>query len=72
MNPYPRRLIVNTVFRSKPYPQWVASTEGDHLLLDAIGYGDTESEAVRELYDVINDRENDDQERWQCETGIQS
>lgn len=69
----PRRLTINTVYRSKPYPQWSAIAD-EHP--DIVGYGDTEAEAVRDLYDVIADRELDeedqnDQDRFEYETEFQ-
>jgi hypothetical protein len=72
MNPYPRRVVISTAFASKPYPRWTAIVDG---IPDLTGYGQQEADAVYDLYCQLNERESeleDDQERWEHETGGRS
>ena len=71
MNPYPRRVVITTIFISKQQV-WHAIHDEDREL---IGMGQQEADAVYDLFCQIAEREADDENdelRFQCETGCQS
>ena len=71
MNPYPRRVVVTTTYNAKQLV-WHAMLDDDR---DMIGMGQQEADAVYDLFCQIAEREADDENdelRFQCETGCQS
>ena len=71
MTPYPRRVVVTTSYNAKQLC-WYAMLDDDR---DMIGMGQQEADAVYDLFCQIAEREADDENdelRWECETGCRS
>jgi hypothetical protein len=67
-----RNVLVRTDYWPKPIPlrsgDWTATLDG-YEPGDPIGHGESEAEAVFDLYNQIFEREEDDEERYRHDTG---